>query len=84
MTFRRLRYVLTREAALRILWPGLAETSGDVHQRMFLNRCPTEQIAATAERIMRDMAERREWPYTPPRKIFTPLDAGYSRLIGDD
>jgi hypothetical protein len=62
LTFRRLWWVLVRETALRVLYPWVAESSRDVHQRAFLSRSRTDHIRLAVERALASAPERALFP----------------------
>jgi hypothetical protein len=64
-TFRRLWWVLVREAALRVLFPAPPDRSHETYWRAHLLRQRTDRIRVAAEQALRLEPARRFWPPRP-------------------
>lgn len=60
--FRRLRYVLVREAAFRIFFPTGAVSPQASHFKRVMLRAANQRIIDTAARVLALWPERRVWP----------------------
>lgn len=65
VNFRRLRYVLVREAALRILAPSPASFRHEVMLRSQLCRRQLGNVLTVAGMVLALHPERRTWPGLP-------------------
>lgn len=66
VNFRRLWWVLTREAALRILDPTVDHNDRSHHLRLELRRRDTTRVRTVAGIVLALHPERQTWPPTPP------------------
>ncbi len=60
--FRRVRYVLIREAAFRVFFPEGASTPQAAYFRRVMLRSANQRIIDAAERVLALWPERRSWP----------------------